>query len=77
MSQRTVGKKPTIHPDMTILDVVSRYRETEFVFKKYDEKAGECLCCHALFESLRDAADKYHLDLERLTADLQAVIGDR
>jgi hypothetical protein len=61
---------------MTILDLVSKYRNTEAVFKQYDDKAGVCLCCHALFDSLEDLADKYGLDLEQLTADLQVSIKD-
>ena len=62
-----------IHPEMTVLDVVSRYRQTEVVFKRYDARAGECICCQALFESLRDVAEKYHLDLKRLLTDLESV----
>ena len=31
-----------IHAEMTVLDVVSKYRETEAVFKQYDQQAGEC-----------------------------------
>jgi len=72
MSQDTSDEKPTINPDMTILDVVSRYQQTEAVFKQYDEKAGVCLCCQALFELLQDIAEKYCLDLKRLLADLEA-----
>jgi len=34
-----------IDPEMTVLDVVSRWRETEAVFKRYDARAGECICC--------------------------------
>jgi len=62
-----------IHPEMTVLDVVSRYRRTEAVFKSYDARAGECICCQALFESLRDVAEKYDLDLNKLLAELEAV----
>ena len=61
-----------IHPEMTVLDVVSRYRQTEAVFKRYDAQAGECICCQAHFESLRDVVEKYHLDLKELLADLEA-----
>ena len=64
--------KKTIRPEMTVLDIVSRYRKTEEVFKRYDALAGECICCQALFESLRDVAEKYHLDLKELLADLEA-----
>ena len=62
-----------IHPEMTVLDVVSRYRQTEAVFKRYDALAGECICCQALFESLRDVAEKYHLGLKGLLTDLESV----
>lgn len=65
-------KKKFIHPDMTVLDVVSRYRETEEIFKKYDEQAGECICCEALFEPLKVVAKKYALDLTKLMADLES-----
>ena len=74
MRETLSNKKNLIHPDMTILDVVSRYRQTEIIFKKYDEKAGVCVCCEALFESLRNVAIKYGLDLEKLITDLENVI---
>ena len=74
MSKGTAHEKPTIDPHMSILDVVSRYRQTEAVFKRYDEKAGVCLCCQALFDPLKDVADRYNLDLGKLIADLKAVI---
>ena len=64
--------KNTIRPEMTVLDIVSRYRQTEAVFKRYDAQAGECICCQALFESLRDVAKRYDIDLKRLVADLEA-----
>lgn len=62
---------PLIHPDMTVLDIVSRFRATEAVFKQWDEKAGECICCNALFDSLETAAAKYHLDFAALLSDLE------
>ena len=68
------NEKPTINPDMTILDVVSRSRQTEAVFKQYDEKAGVRLCCQALFDPLKDVAQRYCLDLEELISELKAVI---
>ena len=53
----------TITPDMTVLDIISRDQETEHVFNKYDEIAGECICCRALFDSIGDMAEKYGIDL--------------
>ena len=66
--------KALIHPGMTVLDVVSRYRKTEAVFKRYDARAGECICCQALFDSVKDVAEKYHLDLAEFLADLESAI---
>jgi hypothetical protein len=66
-----------IHPDMTVLDVVSRFRQTEAVFKKYDQQAGVCICCEALFEPLRDVSAKYSLDLKELLSELESAVDDR
>jgi len=55
---------------MTILDIVSRYRETEAVFKRYDKLAGACLCCQSLFESIEDVALQYGLNIDDLISDL-------
>ena len=71
MSSAGLEKENRICAEMTVLDVVSRYRQTEVVFAKYDEQAGDCICCQALFEPLRAVAAKYGLDLERLVADLE------
>jgi hypothetical protein len=60
-----------ITPDMTVLDIISTHRETEGVFKKYDQEAGECICCNALFDSLEHMAQRYGLNLENLLADLK------
>jgi len=69
-----VGSKEEKHilPEMTVLDMVSRYKGSEAIFRKYDEQADICICCQALFETLRDVADKYNIDLETLLTDLEA-----
>ena len=72
MSKSVSEKTKSIHAGMTVLDVVSKYKQTEAVFKKYDEQAGVCICCEALFESIKDVAAKYGLDLEGLLADLES-----
>jgi hypothetical protein len=59
-----------ISPDMTILEVLYRFRQTEQVFRRYDAAAGVCLCCQALFDSLEEVAQKYGPDLKRLLDDL-------
>lgn len=30
-----------INPEMTVLDIISRYKRTEAVFKQYDKQAGK------------------------------------
>ncbi|MGD8387362.1 MAG: hypothetical protein PVG49_09470 [Desulfobacteraceae bacterium] len=67
------GEGP-ITPQMTVLDVVGRFRQTEAVFRKYDEKAGVCICCQALFDPLEQVARDYALDLNRLVQDLERAI---
>lgn len=75
MTKIRVPKEPRIDPEMTVLDVISRYRETEAVFKAYENPAGRCICCEALFDSIRVVSKKYGLILERLLADLESAIG--
>ena len=74
--KRKPAYNPRITADMTVLDVVQRYRQTEKVFKKYDEQAGVCICCQALFDPLRTVAQRYGLALEKLLGDLEAVTDD-
>ena len=73
MSEKKPEEQNYITSEMTVLDVVSRYRPAETVFKRYDEKAGECICCHSLFEFLKDIAKKYKLNLKTLMADLETI----
>ncbi len=68
---RPNGASSAIRPDMTVLDIVSQYRATQDVFKQWDDKAGECICCNALFEPLKAVAEKYSLDLDTLTRELE------
>lgn len=66
-------EKGKVSPDMTVLDIVSDNNETIDIFKKYDEVAGECICCASLFEPLDKVAEKYGIDLESLLSDLNRV----
>jgi hypothetical protein len=60
-----------ITPDMTLIEVLHQHRQTEAVFRRYEGEARGCLLCHALFDTLAEAAAKYGLDLDRLMKDLQ------
>jgi len=61
---------------MTLLDVMFQWRSSEAVFKAYENQAGTCLRCHALFNTLAETAEKYNLDLAQLLADLNALAAD-
>lgn len=74
MQEAMHGHETLITPDMTLLDIVSRYRETEAMFRKYDERAGVCLCCQALFDPLKTVAERYGLDLKQILTDLETVV---
>ncbi|MFH1082305.1 MAG: hypothetical protein V1751_02830 [Pseudomonadota bacterium] len=74
MSKALNNGKKSIYPYMTILDVLSRYGNTDSVFREYDEEAGICLCCEALFDPLSVVAEKYNLNLEKLITELEHVI---
>ncbi|WP_457571470.1 hypothetical protein [Desulfovulcanus sp.] len=63
-----------ITPQLTVLDVVSRYRQTQKVFREYDKLAGECICCKSLFCTLEEVAQKYGIELDKLLDDLMAVV---
>jgi hypothetical protein len=58
---------------MTLLEVIYEWRASEGVFKTYEAQAGICLRCHALFDTLAEAAAKYNLNLTNLLADLNAL----
>ena len=76
MAKTVLNKDHQIRPEMTVLDVVSRYRKTETVFKQYDKQAGVCICCQALFEPLRKVAVRYGLNLEKFLEDLEDATGE-
>lgn len=67
----TGKEKSLINPGMTVLDIVSAYKNTLPVFEEFDEQAGECICCSSLFMSLDSIAAKYHLDLPLLLSALE------
>jgi len=66
-----------ITPEMTLIEVLYQYRQTEEVFRRYEGEAQGCLLCHALFDTLAEAAAKYKLDMDRLLKDLrESISGD-
>ena len=54
---------PPITADSQVCDVIFHYRSTEAVFKQYEVDTGHCICCESLFQTLRQVAAQYGLDL--------------
>jgi len=75
MDDKNLPGRVSIRPEMTLMEVVDLYPSTEAVFRKYDQQAGVCLCCMALFEPLREMAEKYYLNLKMLLDDLESSVG--
>ena len=66
----TENESLCIEPQMTVLDIVHRFRATEAFFKRWDSQAGECICCQALFDTVQQVVDRYGLDLDQLMDEL-------
>ena len=66
-----MSKENSINQGMTILDVVHRFPSTEEVFRSYDQKAGVCVLCEALFETLEGFAGRFGIDLDELLNRLE------
>jgi hypothetical protein len=56
--------------DEEVLDVVEEHPATQAVFEVYDARAGECICCNALFQTIEEVAAKYSLNLETFLKDI-------
>ncbi|HOW56760.1 MAG TPA: hypothetical protein PKZ12_02065 [Smithellaceae bacterium] len=70
-------EKIIISAETILLDVVSRWPATEAVIKKYDEKAGVCLCCSCLFDTIGDITARFAMDEDAFLSELQKVIGQK
>lgn len=69
--------KPTISTDLTILEIVHSFPETQPVFSSYDRRAGRCILCKHLFETLGWLIDSYGLDKRKILCELaRAASGD-
>lgn len=65
---------PIITTEMTIIDIISQYRQTEVIFQRLEEETGACVCCQGLFLPLREAAKRFGFDLGTVLAVLNAAV---
>ncbi len=56
--------------DTTVLQLVEFHPETEAVFELYSKRTGICICCEALFCSLREVSCRYGIELDELMGRL-------
>lgn len=66
---------PTLHPGLTLLEIIYQWPRTQEVFARYQKITGVCLACQDLFATLEQVAAKYHLDLTRLLVELRETSG--
>ncbi len=77
MSINSEEEKKAISAETILLDVVANWPATQKVIKKYDEKAGVCLCCSCLFDTVGDITARFCLDRDAFLSDLQKSIGQK
>jgi hypothetical protein len=73
MNQSDHTNQGPVTPQMTLVEIMTQWRPSETIFQAYEPQAGTCLRCHALFDTLEEAAQKYNLDLTKLLAELNAL----
>ena len=65
----------TVTPEWTVLDIISRHRETEKVFKDLEVETGHCICCQGLFLPLNEAAVEFGFEVEPVMTKIERVLG--
>jgi hypothetical protein len=63
--------------DMILLDIVSRWPTSEMLFRRYDEKAGVCLCCTYLFDTVKGIAERFALNLTGLMKEIKDAVAGK
>lgn len=58
---------------LTLLDFVYKYRESEEYFKKLGEEIGQCILCTELFTPVQEIFNKYSLDVDKISKDLEKI----
>ena len=75
MSERSqTVHKQSISKDSVILDVVCEHQETVEVFSRYDDQAGQCICCNSLFDTIETMTKKYGINTDTLIQDLKNTV---
>jgi hypothetical protein len=71
LKEHSSNEAPHLGLEMTVLEVLQRYRQPEAIFKKYEAQTGKCIMCNNLFDQIKVVAKKYDLDLEKFLKDLE------
>ena len=63
-----------ITPETSVIDVISRYRETEKIFKRLEAETGSCICCQGLFDTLLEAAERFGFERACVLAEIEDTV---
>jgi len=66
-----------ITKNMTMLEIIENYPETEEVFRAYDDIAGKCLLCNNLFDSIETIAMEYSINSEEMLNKINILIAEK
>lgn len=66
-----------ITKNMTMLEIIENYPETEEVFRAYDDIAGKCLLCNNLFDSIETIAMEYSINSEEMLNKINILIAGK
>lgn len=60
--------------EMTVLEIIGKYPETEDVFRDYDDIVGKCVLCNCLFDTINKISEDYKLNLDVLLDKINRAI---
>ena len=70
-----LGKQALVERLVKVLPDTERAKPAWEELSRYEGEAQGCLLCHALFDTLAEAAGKYGLGLDQLLQDLREAAG--
>ena len=63
-----------ITKEMTVLEIIGKYPETEDVFRDYDDIVGKRVLCNCLFDTTNKISEDYKSNLDVLPDKINRAI---
>lgn len=60
--------------EMSLLDIMAKWENTQDIIKSYDSQAKTCLCCNHLFETLEQVCNQFQISKSEITKKLNKCI---